>query len=1348
MTPQRSIILAIDDAFASLPELSEALAAEFDLQTVASAALDLIFTSPSPPDLILVNAVSSSAKGLDICQRLTAEPALAQIPLVLMIGPSDSGAERQGLMLGVADVVTQTMPVDIACQRIRNRLSRERRHRAGEAQRAQLAQQLACHQHELYARQLSELRWRAIVDAAPVPMALNDAQHRITYLNAAFQETFGYTVEDIPTLADWWPKAYPEPAYRQQVYTEWQARSNRSHRSQTPFEPMELQVCCKDGQTRTVLVGSVALGESGQDAHLVTFYDITERKVLEEKVSDLNRNFVSFLENTGDFVYFKDARSRFLFCSQTLADITGHTSWRDMLGKHDLEVFPRDLAQIYGDEEVPILRDGVPLLNKINPFYDCDGQAGWVSTNKWPLLDSDGKVVGLFGISRDITAHRQADLSLLRSETLLRSVIDGIPDPVLLKDARGNFLLGNAAVARLYGTTPEAMVGKHDGDFGVPPDMADAFRANVLAIMGHGRTEIVFEDSRDAQSGDIRHYRSIKKPFKDGLGNNQILVIAQDITEILCNQQKVAESERRLQSVLDATREGIWDWDLPSNQVIHNQRWYETLGLKRGTDDDSVEAFSELIHPEDKARVWQRLDALVQGHSEHYYSEHRLRLKSGSYIWVQDRGRVSERGSEGQPVRVSGSFSDISARKLAEEKLQLAASVFGNTREGITITDTNGTILDVNAAFTHITGFSREEVLGKNPRILSSGRQGKDFYTELWRSLRDKGHWYGEIWNRRKTGEVYAEMLNINAVRDNQGNTRNFVALFSDITLIKTHQQALEHIAHFDALTQLPNRTLLADRLRQGMTQAVRRGQRLAVAFLDLDGFKVVNDTHGHEAGDHLLVSLAARMRHSLRDGDSLARLGGDEFVAVLVDLDDIESSLPTLTRLIEAAAQPLPFGDVMLQVSASVGVTFYPQADAVDADQLLRQADQAMYQAKLAGKNRYQVFDAELDKTVRGQHEILERIRLALLNEEFVLHYQPKVNMRSGDIVGAEALIRWQHPQRGLLHPIDFLPLIEDHALAVEVGEWVIRTALTQMDKWHRVGLDLPVSVNVGARQLQQPDFVPHLRGLLAANPNVRPACLELEVLETSALEDLARVSQVIESVRQLGVKFALDDFGTGYSSLAYLKRLSVTQLKIDQTFVRDMLDDPDDLAILDAVLGLCVSFRLQVIAEGVETIEHGEMLLQLGCELAQGYGIARPMPAEKMLEWAAHWRPDPVWRNLTQVPRKLLPLLFASVEHRAWVLAMGKYLKGQAEAPPPLDHQLCRFGQWLQSAENTGNDAQAAIAMVEALHRHVHALANELCDMRALGFTELALTRLGELHALRDQLLVQLKLMLYEEY
>lgn len=560
--------------------------------------------------------------------------------------------------------------------------------------------------------------------------------------------------------------------------------------------------------------------------------------------------------------------------------------------------------------------------------------------------------------------------------------------------------------------------------------------------------------------------------------------------------------------------------------------------------------------------------------------------------------------------------------QLAQDKLQLAANVFSSAREGITITDIAGNIVDVNVAFTRITGYSREEVLGKNSRLLSSGLQKPAFYTDMWQQLTSKGHWYGELWNRRKNGQLFAEMLNISTVFDDHGKAQHFVGLFSDITAIKEHEQELYHIAHYDILTGLPNRVLLADRLRQGMIQATRRSQQLAVVFLDLDGFKVINDNHGHEVGDQLLMTIAKRMKQTLRDGDTLARLGGDEFVAVLVDIEETGTSEPMLQRLLEAAAQPLVRGGVSLQVSASVGVTFYPQSQDIDAEQLMRQADQSMYQSKLAGKNRYHIFDAVRDSSLRTHHESLERIRHALHAGEFVLHYQPKVNLRTGEVIGAEALIRWQHPEQGLLLPGLFLPVIEDHKLAVDVGEWVIQTALTQMTHWQSIGLLVPVSVNVGARQLQQINFVERLREILSRHPTIMPGMLEIEVLETSALENVSGVSQVIEQCRLMGVAFALDDFGTGYSSLTYLKRLPVAVLKIDQSFVRNMLVDADDMAILQGVISLAHAFGRLVIAEGVETMEHSASLLQLGCELAQGYGIARPMPAQQMPDWIASWK------------------------------------------------------------------------------------------------------------------------------
>lgn len=565
-------------------------------------------------------------------------------------------------------------------------------------------------------------------------------------------------------------------------------------------------------------------------------------------------------------------------------------------------------------------------------------------------------------------------------------------------------------------------------------------------------------------------------------------------------------------------------------------------------------------------------------------------------------------------------------RTADEARLQLAASVFRRAHEGIMITDTDGTIIEINEAFTVITGYNRAEALGQNSSMLHSSRQPVDYDIATRQALLENGHWSGEIWNRRKSGEVYAALVTMSTAQDGSGNPQHYVALFTDITPMKEYQRQLEHLVHYDVLTGLPNRVLLADRLQQALVHSQRRSQSLAIVYLDLDGFKEVNDSHGHDVGDELLITLAQRMKLALREGDTLARIGGDEFIAVLVDLEQWQDCKTVLLRLLQAASAPVSLRRQTLHVSASMGVTLYPQ-DGADSDQLIRHADQAMYLAKQAGKNCYHLFDVVQDTAMKVQQESLEHIHGALERREFVLHYQPKVNMKTGAVIGVEALIRWQHPKRGLLFPAAFLPLIEDHPLSVDLGEWVINAALAQIDEWRAAGLDIPISVNIGARQLQQADFMPRLLSLLAAHPEVQPCCLELEILETSTLEDVARASDVMRACRAIGVRFALDDFGTGYSSLVYLKRLPVDMLKIDQSFVRDMIDNPEDLAIIEATIGLATAFRRRVIAEGLETVAHGERLLSLGCELAQGYGIARPMPASELPVWAANWRPDIAW-------------------------------------------------------------------------------------------------------------------------
>ena len=450
-----------------------------------------------------------------------------------------------------------------------------------------------------------------------------------------------------------------------------------------------------------------------------------------------------------------------------------------------------------------------------------------------------------------------------------------------------------------------------------------------------------------------------------------------------------------------------------------------------------------------------------------------------------------------------------------------------------------------------------------------------------------------------------------------------------DITEQKTQQRQLERIAHYDILTSMPNRVLLSDRMQQAMANAKRTGKVLAVAYLDIDGFKLINDQHGHNSGDRFLVQLAKRLQLVLRETDTLARIGGDEFVIVMGDFQNPDASLPVFDRLLEEASTPYIDGGHSFQVSASLGITFYPQAEAIDADQLLRQADHAMYQAKLAGKNRYHLFDLKNDQAQRGHHANIARIQSALETNEFVLFYQPKVNMLSGEILGVEALIRWQHPEKGLVGPGEFLPLIEGHSIEVAIDNWVLETSLAQMSVWNTLGIHLPISINVSASQLQHPKFVETLNNTLQRYPICTPKDLQLEILESSALGDLELVVQVMNECISLGVNFALDDFGTGYSSLTYLKRLPADTLKIDKSFVRDMLDDEDDFAILEGVLGLSRAFRRLAVAEGVETIDQGKALLKLGCEIAQGYCIAKPQPAADIIHWIKQWRRPREWEK-----------------------------------------------------------------------------------------------------------------------
>jgi len=654
-------------------------------------------------------------------------------------------------------------------------------------------------------------------------------------------------------------------------------------------------------------------------------------------------------------------------------------------------------------------------------------------------------------------------------------------------------------------------------------------------------------------------------------------------------------------------------------------------------------------------------------------------------------------------------------KSKADEQLLLSSHVFRDSHEGILITDTNGKIMDVNPAFCKVTGYAKLEVLGETPSILASGKQTSSFYKKMWNSINENGFWKGEIWNKKKSGELYAELLSISAIKDEEGKILNYIGLFSDITESKKQQEKLNLMAHYDLLTQLPNRVLFSDRFNQAIAHSKRTQKQVAICFVDLDDFKPVNDTYGHQVGDLLLVEVAKRITSCLRQEDSVSRQGGDEFALIINNLDSVQQCRFTIERILEDLSLPYSIQGRTINISASCGITFYPD-DKGEIDTLLRHADQAMYQAKLAGKNKYKLFNPEKDLQVIHLHSKLEEIGLAIDKGEFELFYQPKVNMKTGDVYGAEALIRWRHPTKGLIPPLDFLLSVEGTDIEIKLGDWVINQTLSQLSRWMEEGIELEISVNISSQHLLSSSFVSRLEQSLDDYPNIPNNMLELEVLESSALNDLEKIGDVIKSCRyQLGVNVALDDFGTGYSSLAHLRNLSANTIKIDQSFVRDMLEDPSDYAIIEGVIGLSTSFGRNIIAEGVETTEHGILLMLMGCDSAQGYGIARPMPAADFPNWLKSYQPNKRWvtfgKQTFSTRQKKLKLF--KLNNTQWVKHFINNINSnhnEISYWPIPDKDKCPCGIWLKRAHNEEYFDEKWLLDLSERHECLHIMAKEI--------------------------------------
>ncbi|MGL1931554.1 MAG: EAL domain-containing protein [Desulfotalea sp.] len=670
----------------------------------------------------------------------------------------------------------------------------------------------------------------------------------------------------------------------------------------------------------------------------------------------------------------------------------------------------------------------------------------------------------------------------------------------------------------------------------------------------------------------------------------------------------LAASEQNFRAFFEMASVGVAQVDIRTGKYKKiNEKYCNILGF-------SVEELQNLTadtitHPDDLAMQHHHVELLLKGDISEFTIEKRYISKNGAIVWTYLT--VSPLWKDGHdPDYIIVVIRDITIRKQAEKRLVFAQKVFDNSIEGIVVTDADGIIMQVNAAFSTITGYGAAEVIGHNPRLLKSDKHISSFYEEMWRKITTEGHWAGETWNRRKNGEAYPEWLTISAVKNNKGEVTNFVSIFHDISQHVQQQEVIKYQAQHDALTELPNRVLINDRLVDALDKSQRSGLQIALLYLDIDNFKYINDAFGHTVGDDILIELSQRFSSLMRNGDTVARLGGDDFLVLLTDLDDLDVVSNIAMQLLGALEKSFQQGDVDFFVTASVGVTISPD-DGIDPVTIVKNSEVAMYRAKNLGKNNYQYFAPELDVQVHRRIALEMKLRKGIKLEEFELYYQPLVHSISGKIVGAEALIRWKSDGE-IISPGEFIPLAEDSGLILPIGEWVLKSAARQAKIWQDAGYALTVSVNISSKQFAGQDLFTLLENVLC-DTGLDPSLLYLEVTESVVMTDLVNAERIMGSLRGLGIKFYLDDFGTGYSSLAYLKRLPIDGLKIDRSFVKDIVEEPDSEAIAAVITSLANTLNLQIVAEGVETIEQWKMLHGMSEMLIQGYLVSKPVPASK---------------------------------------------------------------------------------------------------------------------------------------
>jgi diguanylate cyclase (GGDEF)-like protein/PAS domain S-box-containing protein len=844
----------------------------------------------------------------------------------------------------------------------------------------------------------------------------------------------------------------------------------------------------------------------------------------------------------------------------------------------------------------------------------------------------------------------------------------------------------------------------------------------------------------------------------DGSYQNALHVTVRDISQVQRLLKTLQDAEQTFRKVFEEAASPLFIVSLDATTLAVNRAAVTLFGY-----DDAASMMGKT--PLDMATAQQ-----PDGRDPHTVGEEavRLALEHGIYrfFWVMKTRqgqlleteitltRLDNYGATRATV-LHAEVRDLTEQnrllRSLQEETEKAQTTLASIGDAVIVTDTEGKITFMNNVACNLTGWAHQAAQGQPVQrvfnIINETTRAKVINPV------EEVLTHGKAVNLANHTVLISQDGKEFPIEDSAapivlptGERLGCVLVFHDVTDRYQIMKNMQWQANHDTLTGLPNRALLADRFNRAIAVAQRQKKLLAVCLIDLDNFKPINDTYGHHIGDQLLQTVAQNLAKALRGEDTIARLGGDEFVILLGDFDNTDQITIALTRIQRVLDAPYPIGDKSHPFSASIGVAVYP-ADDADSDTLLRHADQAMYQAKQAGRNRIAWFDAAHDKATQTAYRTLQRIEQGLAANEFQLFYQPKVDLNTAEILGFEALLRWFHPEQGMVPPMEFLPLAEEHALIIDIGAWVIEQALQQIRAWLALGKHWSVAVNIAPRHFGQPDFVDRLATLLKRFPDVPPTLLEIEILESVAMEDIIQVQQTITQCQALGVHFALDDFGTGFSSLSYLKKLPAETVKIDQSFVRDMLNDTDDLAMVQAIINLSHSFGRLTVAEGIETEEHGVMLMRLGCAIGQGYCIARPMPAAEVPIWAAQFAPKSTWLRWAESPNWSLedfPLLMAERDHIDWVSQVIRVATGEGVlklAPEEINNpRLCRFGQWYYGTGRAKYGELSAFTAIEPLHDEVHRLGAAILDRLSQGDQLAVEKKCARLVALKDQIVDKL--------